>query len=63
MNREETLRIARALLPYYPTPEEAAPSALQRWMLYAYWNAEFAMQLFILVLALANMFAIFALNN
>lgn len=61
--RDETLRIARALLPYYPAPvEAAAPSAPRPWLQYAYWNLEFGLQLFILLLALANMFAIFALG-
>ncbi len=60
--RDETLRIARALLPYYPTPAEATPSAPRPWLQHAYWNLEFGLQLFIVLLAFANMFAVFALG-
>ena len=58
--RDDTLRLARDLLPYYPTPAQLTPNPLRRFLMNSYVNSQFALQLFVLVLAIANLF-IFAL--
>ncbi|MDE3230065.1 MAG: hypothetical protein KGO05_09285, partial [Chloroflexota bacterium] len=55
VQRAETLRVARALLPYYPTPAEVASSPARLRLTALYWNAEFAFQMLALVVAVANM--------
>lgn len=55
--RDDTLRLARDLLPYYPTPTQLTPNPLKRFLMQSYVNSQFALQLFALVLATANMIA------
>lgn len=52
--RSECLRVARLLLPYYPTHAQFAPDARRRLRQQVYWSSEFALQLFVIGLAFAN---------
>ncbi|HEX8730523.1 MAG TPA: hypothetical protein VF725_00575 [Ktedonobacterales bacterium] len=55
VQRAETLRVARALLPHYPTPAEVVSSPGRLRLTALYWNAEFAFQFLALVVAVANL--------
>jgi hypothetical protein len=52
--REETLRLARELLPYYPTTAQLTPDPRRRLLLRGYWSSEMFFQMLVIVLALAN---------
>ena len=54
--RDDTLRLAHSLLPYYPTSAQLTPNPLRRFLTHSYVNCQFALQLFVLVLAIANLF-------
>lgn len=60
LQRAETLRVARALLPYYPTPAEVATSAARLRLTWLYWNAQVVFQMLVLILAVVNLFIGFA---
>lgn len=52
--REETLRLARELLPYVPTAAHVTPNPRKRLLIHGYWSSEFAFQALVIALALAN---------
>ncbi len=57
--REDSLQLARALLPYYPTRAQLTPSVARRLLLRSYLSGELVFQLLLIVFALANI-ALFA---
>ncbi len=52
--RAETLRLARELLPYYPTPAQVTPDPRRRMLIASYWRGEFVLQALVIVLVFAN---------
>jgi hypothetical protein len=52
--RAEALRVARTLLPYYPTPAQLIPNARRRLLIRGYLGSEIALQLLLIALAFAN---------
>lgn len=58
--RDETLRLARALLPYYPTPAQMTPNLRRRLITQTYWNLEVTFQFLMLIMAFANIFVMTA---
>jgi hypothetical protein len=54
IQREDTLRLARELLPYYPTAAQLTPDARKRWLMQGYWLSQLALQLLVIVLTIAS---------
>lgn len=54
--RDETLHLARALLPYYPTPAQVTPNRRRRMLTQVYWNIELTLHMFIIIVLFVSPF-------